>query len=452
MLPKDFRGYLDYLEKNGKLLRVKKEVDVKHELAAGIRKVSDTDGPALLFENIRDYPDWRVAGGVYATRKLMALALETEPDEGKLLQRYLECGEKRVKPKLVPTGPVKEIIIKGEDIDLTKLPVPTYNAKDCGPYICAGVEINKHPETGKQNVSICARLVLGKDKLELVAPAAHQTALIVLAGEERGQGVGVATVLGAPPELTIASQIKAPMGVDETEIAGAFRGEPLEVVKCETIDVEVPAHAEVIIEGITIPGERVFDGPFGEYRGDYHAMLGGGKREGFVTKITAITMRKDPIFHAILTGMPMTENHWLKKWAMASDLCRLASKVVLYPEDIKGVNVTEGGSTCNAVVSIHKRNERTPRDIIYTLLSSQVPIWNVIVVDEDVDVYDHLDVERAWATRVVPSRDIYILPYPPETTIWFAKRWGIDATMPLGKEREFHLKARPPGVDKVDYV
>ena len=156
---KDFRGYLDYLEKQDKLLRVQKEVDTRFEIAAGIRKISDNDGPALLFENIRDYPDWRVAGGVYATQKLIALALglPIDADEESMVKRYLDCYEKRVKPKPVAGGPVKEVIIKGDDIDLTKLPVPIFSELDSGHFLTAGVEVSKHPETGIQNVSIARR-------------------------------------------------------------------------------------------------------------------------------------------------------------------------------------------------------------------------------------------------------------------------------------------------------
>ena len=449
MLSKDFRGYLDYLEKTGKLLRVKKKVDVKHEIAAGIRKTSDNDGPALVFENIKGYPGWRVAGGLYATKKLMALALETKPDEHKLLQRYLECDEKRVKPKLVSTGPVKEIIIKGDDVDLTKMPILTYCEKDSGPFLIPAADIAKHPETGIQNVTIGRRKVLDQNRTALrAAPQSHMEQIIT-AGEDKGQGVGVATVLGAPPELTIASQVKAPMGVDETEIAGAFRGEPLEVVKCETIDVEVPANAEVIIEGIVMPGQRETDGPFGEFHGDYILTIGAGLN-CYVVKITAITMRKNPIFQAMATGMPMTEDHWLRKWAAAAH--RIVSRTVTYPEDVKGVNLTEGSALCNLIISIHKRFERTPQDIICALLASDLLFTSVIVVDEDVNIYDPYEVERVWATRVVPGR-IIIPPAPPTASTYSGpgQRMGMDATVPI-KDKQWYTKAVPARADKVDYI
>jgi len=461
---KDFRDYLDYLEKNEMLVRVKKEVDPRFEIAAGIRKISDTNGPALLFENVKGYPNWRVAGGIFATRKLMALALNTDEAEASLFERYLECDQKRVKPKLVSTGPVKEVIMKGSDIDLSRLPIPTYCEKDVGPFLTAGVEIAKDPETGIQNASIIRRQLLGKDRLGLTLPPTRDIGMMISAAEQKGQGLGVATVMGAHPALAIASQVKAPMGVDEVEIAGAFRGEPLEVIKCETIDVEVPADAEVVIEGMTIPGERIDDGPFGEYPGDYISLRNyttlSSKPTGpaYVVKITAITMRKTPIFQAMLTGMPMTENHILKKWAYAAAIYRAISHVVPRVEDIKGINLTPGGgANSHVVISIHKRSEATARDIIYTVLSTRLLTGLATVVDEDINIYDPSNVEWAVITRTQPDRDIIILPTVPPPTGSRADpvhmyRWGIDATKPMIEDRSLYDRAVPPGVEKVDYV
>jgi UbiD family decarboxylase len=448
---KDFREYLDYLEKNGKLFRVRKEVDVRFEIAAGIRKISDTDGPALLFENVKGFPGWKMAGGTFGTKKLLALTLGTEPNDEKILQRYLEFDQKRIKPKLVSSSPVKEIIIKGDDIDLSKLPIPTFCEKDSGPYLVGGVDIAKDPKTGIQNASIHRREILGKDKTALDAVPRQHLGQIVLSGEEMGKGVGVASVIGSPPELSIASQINAPFGVDESEIAGAIRGEPLEMVKCETIDVEVPAHAEMVIEGVVIPGERKIDGPFGEFTGDYWSTGGHLGTECSVVKITAIMMRKNPIYHAILSGMPMTDNHWIKKYALAAGVYREVERLVPYREDIKGVNILEAGTGFTVVVSVYKRSERTPLDIIYTLLSSHMLIKNAIVVDDDINPYDLAEVTRAWTTRMIPGKDVIIPSAPGVEYATQSNRLGMNATANI-KSRQWVAKAVPPGVDKVDYI
>ena len=465
MMFKNFRDYLDKLEKHGMLVRVTKEVDTCFEIAAGIRKISDTDGPALLFENVKDHPGWRVAGGLFATAKLMAFALQTREKEDKLLERYLEFDQQRMNSASVASGPVKEVIIKGDDVDLAKLPIPTYCEWDAGPYLTAGVEIARHPVTGVQNASIHRRAVLDKDKTGLlVGPAAH-LGLMIQAAEEQGQGLGIATVIGAHPALAIASQIRAPEGVDEMEIAGALRGKPLEVVKCETIDVQVPADAEIVIEGVTLPGEMVSEGPFGEFPGNYISMgnwiapSGKPSFDAPVVKATAITMRKDAIFQAMLTGMPITENHCLKKWALAAAVYRVISRLVSYPGDIRGINFTRGGTADHhVVISIHKRLESTARNIIYTVLTSGLIVGLVVVVDEDINIYDPEEVEWAVATRVRPDRDIIILPSVESqvesviTTPTHRYKWGIDATAPLVKEPWLYKRAIPPGVSEVDYV
>ncbi len=462
---KSFREHLDYLESKGKLLRVKKGVSPRFEIAAGIRKVSDTDGPALLFENIKGYPGWRVAGGVYATQKLLALALGVEDDEETLFDSYREHEKKFIKPKMVSTGPCKEVVIKGDDIDLYKLPISTYNERDFGPYLTSGIEITKDITTGAQNNSIIRRQVMSKDKLSLGTVSLADTGIMVVDAEKKGVGLGVATAIGVPPALTIASQLQLPFGVDEAEAAGSFQGEPIEMIKCETIDVEVPANSEIVIEGVIIPGERVDDGPFGEFPGNYVSMNNwfslGPKdtRACWVTKTTAITMRKDAIFHAMLTGMPTTENHILTKYARMSIIHERLLNVVPRCEDIRGIYLSPGGGTSfHVVVSIYKRTETTPRDIIYLLLLlGDATIGRVTVVDDDINCRDLNDVEWAVATRCQPDRDVIILPvaaFPPGYANPYAHmhRWGIDATRPAGSLKSLYDRAIPPGVDKVDYV
>ena len=463
---KDFRDYLDSLEKHGLLVRVKKEVDVKFEIAAGIRKICDNNGPALLYENIKGHPGWKAVGGLFGTRRLTAFALEIEEDENKMMKRYLDFESQRVKPVHVKTGPVKDVIIKGDDVDLSKLPIPTYCEHDAGPYITAGVDIARHPDTGAQNVTILRRMPLNKNTTSTTVGQMFDLDKMIRAAEEKGQGLGVATVMGVHPSLTLASQIKVPLGVDEIEIAGAMRGRPFEVVKCETIDVDVPVDAEVVIEGNFVPGERIPDGPFGEYPGNYISLSkfvgreNDARLEGHVIKVTAITMRKDPIYHAMATGMVPTENHYLKKWAYLALIYKTIASVVPYPDDIRGLNLTVGGC-CNfhLVVSIHKRIESTPRNIIYSIAGMAIQaVGHVVVVDEDIDVYDPVQVEWATATRVRPDRDIIIIPpvEPAPEAISrapiYTYKWSIDATAPITEEPWLYSRAVPPGVDKVDFI
>ena len=248
----DLRGFLTHLESQKQLLRVKDEVDVKYEIAAGMRKTSDIEGPALLFENVKGYPGWRVLGGLFATRKLVALGLGVPQEQ--MLERYMTLEDKHIAPEIVSNAPCKEIKWTGDQVDLSKLPIVTHAGKDCGAYVTIGVQVGKSPDSGIRNLSIHRMLVLGKDRLSLWAPADHHLGRMILMAEEKKKGLEVATAVGVDPAIVVGSQARVPFGIDEFHIAGALRGAPVKLTKCETIDVEVPAFAEVVIEGVTIPG------------------------------------------------------------------------------------------------------------------------------------------------------------------------------------------------------
>ncbi|HXG52587.1 MAG TPA: UbiD family decarboxylase [candidate division Zixibacteria bacterium] len=445
----DLRAYLDHLETRGQLLRVKEPVDVKYEIAAGVRKTSDIGGPALLFENVKGFPGWRVLGGLFATRRLVALGLGVAENE--LLERYLALEEKRIPPEIARTGPVKEIRWSGDQIDLARLPVVTHAGKDCGPYITIGVQVGKDPHTGVRNLSIHRMLVLGKDRLSLWAPPDHHLGRMILMAEEQGRGLEVATAIGVEPAIVIGSQAKVPYGIDEYHIAGGLRGAPVELVRCETIDVEVPARAEIVIEGVTVPGERVADGPYGEYPGCYSEA-----KQAPVLKVTAITMREQPIYQTALTGMPVTENHTLIEYANAAVVYREAKKIV--PE-VRAVHMTPGGTfRHHAVVSIKKRSQEEGRNLILALLALGIGLKQVTVVDDDIDVANPLEVEWALSTRMQPDRDIIVVPRIACSTLdpsvpapRVTAAWGIDATAPLADRWRFE-KVEIPGVDRVKYI
>jgi UbiD family decarboxylase len=445
----DLRGFLAHLESQGQLVRVKDEVDVKYEIAAGMRKTSDIDGPALLFENIKGYSGWRVLGGLFATRKLVALGLGVPQEQ--MLERYLTLEDQRIAPELVSTGPVKDIKWTGSQIDLRKIPIVTHASKDCGPYVTIGVQIGKDADSGVRNLSIHRMLLLGKDRLSLWAPADHHLGRMILKAEEKGRGLEVATAVGVDPAIIVGSQSKVPYGIDEFHVAGGLRGAPVKLIKCETIDVEVPAFAEVVIEGVTLPGERVADGPYGEYPGCYSEA-----KQAPVLKVTAITMRHDPIWQTALTGMPVTENHTLIEYGNAAVVYREVKKIV--PE-VKAINLTPGGTfRHHVVVSIKKRAENEGRNVILGLLSLGIGLKQVIVVDDDIDPFDPMQVDWALATRMQADKDVIIIPRiacstldpsVPEPRV--TAGLGIDATAPMKDHWRFE-KVEIPGVDKVKYI
>lgn len=449
MLFQDLREFVETLEQRGQLLRVTREVDTKYEIAAGIRKTSDVQGPALMFENVKGHSGFRVLGGLFATRKLVAMGLGVS-EEG-LLERYLTLEDKRIPSEMISNGPVKEIRWTGADIDLEKLPIVVHSEKDVGAYVTIGVQIGKDPDTRIPNVSIHRMLRLGKDQLSLWAPPDHHLGRMILKAEDRGEGLEVATAIGVDPTIIIGSQARVPYGVDEFAVSGGLRGAPVELVKCDTVDLEVPARAEIVIEGVTLPGERVADGPYGEYPGTYSET-----KQAPILKVTAVTMRENPIYQTALTGLPVTENHTLIECANAALVYREASKIC--PE-IRDVCVTAGGTfRHHVVVSVRKRQEAEARNIILALLALGAGFKHVVVVDEDIHVHDPVDVEWALNTRVQPDRDVIIVPRlacstldpsvpAPRTTAG----WGVDATMPL-HDNDYYQKVKVPGVDKVDYL
>ncbi|HEY1267055.1 MAG TPA: UbiD family decarboxylase [Candidatus Binatia bacterium] len=445
----DLRGYLSHLDEEKQLVHVTEEVDSKYEIAAGIRKTSDIEGPALLFENVKSFPGWRVLGGLFATRKLIALGLGV-PEE-QLLERYLTLEDKRIPPATVSTGPVKEIKWTGADVDLHKLPIVTHAGKDVGAYVTIGVQVGKDPDNGARNLSIHRMLLLGKDRLSLWAPPDHHLGRMILKAEEKKRGLEVATAIGVEPAIVIGSQAKVPYGVDEYHVAGGLRGAPVALVRCETIDVEVPAMAEIVIEGVTVPGERVPDGPYGEYPGCYSEA-----KSAPVLKVTAITMRKNPIYQTALTGMPVTENHTLIEYANAAVIYREAMKIV--PE-VRDVYVTPGGTfRHHVVVSIKKRHDDEARNLILALLAIGIGLKQVTIVDDDIDIRNPTEVEWALSTRMQPDRDLIIIPRLACSTLdpsvpkpRSTAGWGIDATVPVA-DRSKYEKVLIPGVEKIKYI
>ena len=216
--------------------------------------------------------------------------------------------EHPLQPSLVDTGPCKEVILTGEEIDLSQLPIPIYSEQDGGAFVTHGIQISKDPEDGTKNASIYRMHHCGRREFSIHAEKHHHLTLQHNKARAKGEPLEVAIAMGCDPVVMLATQVGAPYGVDEVEIAGGLRGKPVDVVKCETVDLEVPATTEIVFEGLLHPERREDHGPFGEYSGYY-----GDITHSPIMEVTAITHRRNPVYHAGLTGMPMTENHFLKQ-------------------------------------------------------------------------------------------------------------------------------------------
>ena len=442
---KDLRSFLDHLQENGKLARVSNEVAARHELAAYLRKASDMgdEGPALLFENVKGH-DMKVAGGLFANRQLMLEALETTEENANA--KYLNAIDNLKQHRLLERGPCNEVIHLGDEADLTRFPIPTYCELDGGPFITLGIAISKDPEDGGKNASIYRHQVLGKRRLGVLSPPPHHLGVHYKKAEALGRPLELAIALGVAPSALIATQWEAGYGVDELTLAGAFLGEALDVVKCQTVDLEVPATAEIIIEGRMPPGVREHEGPFGEYTGYYTRAS-----DKPVLEVSAITHRRDPILLAGMSGVPTTDNHVLKMIPMeASCYAMLRRKFA----GIKRVHFHGAGGVglmCIVAMKQYARNEA--RQVLATLLGSQGSKL-AVVVDEDIDIHDMDKVMWAICTRAQARKDVMILP---NMTLWQLDPsapgdgsysvMGIDATRPFGEE--FEQVALVPDVGRI---
>lgn len=397
MAYKDFRAFLAKLEETGHLVRVKAEVDLRYEIGAVCRKVLNANGPALLFERPGGYSVPLVTNCL-ATRPRYAVALETTPDM--LHREWVKRTSHPLPPTTVKTGSCQENILLGDQVDLFKLPIPIWNALDGGAYITFPCHISKDPETGERNCAMYRTMVHDKRTVGiLAAPFRH---LSLQRAKTPDKPFPVAIALGLDPSIHIAAVAPFPQGTDEMAMAGALRGEPVEMVQCETIPLEVPAHAEVVLEGEIPPGVLREEGHFGEFTGYY-----GLRLPRPVVEIKAMTFRNNMIHQAVYEGKPPNEDSIMLAVPLESEMLRLVSL-----PGLRQVHMSVGGcGAFNAVVSIEKRFEGYGKMMGLAVLGAWAgrQIKNLIIVDEDIDPSDPRQVEWALATRVQPHRDVEII-------------------------------------------
>ena len=435
----DLREFLKFLEEHGELLKTKKPVDVKFEISSYIRKTSDQRGPALFFEKVKNF-DMPVVGGIFATRERAFLALETSSQD--YVHKFQNALDHLLPPKLVSNAPCKDVIYTGNDVDLTRLPIPIFSEKDPAPFITLGLSISRDPKSGGKNTSIYRLQLKGRNRLGIMAQ--HLVRQLVEA-ESLGKGLPIAIAIGTDPVIPLATQWMAPYGTDEMALAGALRGQPVEVVKAETVDLEVPATAEIVIEGNVLPNIREQEGPFGEVSGYYTPA-----NPKPLIEVSAITHRKNPIYQAALTGMPTTENHILKQLPLEATFYWMLKKE--FP-GVTAVHFPAAGTVgMISVIAMKQAYECEARNVIATMFGSRRNKIT-IVVDDDVDIYDMEKVLWAIATRTQADEDIVIFPRlvatamdPSVRKFRVGSSLGIDATKPFGQP--FPEMVTVPGADQ----
>lgn len=447
-MTKDLRHFLRRIEEAAPELfqRVKREVSPRWELSS-VQKRLQADGkvPVLLFERLAGHA-MPVVCNLFASKRHLAIAIETTPD--RVIERFAEAQEHRIPPREVAAGPVKEVIVKGEDADLTSLPLVTHCEKDRGPYLTSGVTIVRDPDSGKLNAGIYRNLYLSPRALTMnLAPLCH-CAEVVRKAEEKGAHVEAAIVIGHHPAMGMASQQRGELGEFELETMGGLLGEPVDLVPAETVDLPVPAHAEIVIEGRIRTDVREEDGPFGDYW-LYYAPA----KPARVFEVTAITHRRDAIFHDIFNVGP----EHLVLFSLGMEGVVFSQLHRLVPQ-VKSVEVPVSGSGNLVYIQIHKDMEGLGVNAALAALGVY-RFKCAVVVDEDVDIRDDGSVLWAIMTRTQADRSFFTVPGsyisrvdPTGYAAWHSSsgdgprllstRLGIDATKPL--DRDFPEVAEPP--------
>lgn len=409
----DLRAWIDKLESERELARITEEVDWNLEIGGIARRNMDRGGPALLFENIKNHKDTickKLMTCSLSTHARVAIMLGLPKDTPykDLIQAWRERTREPVKPVIVQSGPCKQNIIKGEDVDLFQFPVPHWQKLDGGRYIGTfhGV-VTKDPDSGWLNVGMYRQMIHDKKTTTMSVAHGQHIWLHWRKYRPKGQNMPLAVAIGWDQVLPAVAASPVPTGVDEYDIMGALRQSPVELVKCETADLYVPVSSEIVLEGevITDTSQFITCGPFGEFTGHYGA---ANLRPRF--NIKCITFRNDPILQGTLEGMPINEDHTLCSVSHSAFIWDLLEERMT---GITGVNSDPSTAYANLIVQINNSYYGQVHQVAANVWSSNLSNMmckNIIVCDQDVDIYDLNKVFWALGYRVDPSKDIIQFP------------------------------------------
>lgn len=422
-MPQDLRTFLDGVRQNNpdEFLAVSREVDPAFEITAITVKLEQEAKrrPILLFEKVKGtkYP---VLTNLHAGRSRLAAAIHSKPDE--MQRAYLRAMEKPIPPKVVSQAPAKEVILTGDRIDLYKLPQILHHQEDAGAYITAAISFAKDPNSDTWNCAYNRLMIKGRDTTSIHLTLAKHLWEFQRAAEAQGKPLPVAFAIGVHPAIALGCLAIGSIDEDERAIMGGLLGEPLELIKCETSDLLVPAQAEMILEGEILPHERTAEGPFGEFTG-----YSLGERQREVLKVRAITHRRDAIFQDITVGH--LDHLMLSTTPIEANLYRAVRAMV---PTVKAVRVP-APFTC--YVSLEQRISGQAKNAVLAVLGADLYMKRVVVVDHDVDIFNDRQVNWAIATRCQPDRDILIVSNargsdldPSTKEDGNTAKWGVDAT------------------------
>jgi len=403
---RDIREYLTVLDDKGKLKRIPKSVDPSWEISCIARwmfqALADKDRFGLIFENVNGFDIPVMTGVLGASRDVYAIAMETAPDE--INEKWGRALLNPIPSDTAKSVPCQEVVLTGDDVDLNNLPVPVWTpTKDAAPYITS-TTISRDHNTGVQNTAVYRAKVKDKSHLTVnLAPGRHGT-LCYESYARSGKPAPFAWVIGAEPVVHLASVANVHYGVDEMTIAGGLKGEPIEVAQARTVNLLVPAHAEIIIEGEVRPGDVDEEGPFGEFAGFMGPV---GKRP--VVTITAITHRLNPIYFGFISQMPPSESTVIQSLGYAGLILKLLRHDLGY-RTVKDVHVdlTYGGMLAHGIVSL-KTQYPGHAVRVGRAVANETTLKRVTVVDDDIDIRDPMHMDWAMNSRMNPARDTILI-------------------------------------------
>lgn len=435
-MAKTLRDWIKILDENNLLHRVEEEVSIQ-QLAS---IVSENMEKATLFENIADY-DIPLVANTFSNREMMKLALDA--NEETIIEALDERMETRIDPVYVDTAPCQEVVLTGEDVNLADFPLHLQHDKDAAPYISASVFVSRDPERQVHNIGVYRMMYRKRNETGVDITASHKMRYYYKQAYEMGKPLEVAVLVGMPTIDIMACMAPSAFDIDEFEILGGFRQEAVELVKCKTVDLYVPANAEIVLEGEIQPvGWTEDEGPYGEFTGTY----GAGLKWNPTVKIKAITHRGKPVFHSATHGglyPGWTDVHVIFP-IIERDLFKAMQRAGI---DVQAVRVVPAGSCNWAVASIKTLAAGDSKNALAIMLtaSKQAMPKFAVVVDDDIDIFSEEQLYWAMTYRAQPHEDMMILrdmkavpldpslpsTMPPVTT----SKMGWDATIPVGKNR-----------------
>ena len=459
------------MERKGEICRIQTQVSCELEITEITDRVIKQGGPALLFENVTGY-DIPVAINIFGSEQRMAWALGVEklddlvervqgllqlmhgPPEG-LLNKLRTLGQLvhvgSFQPKTIRNAPCQEVVLQGDEVDLLKFPILKCWPQDGGRFITLPLVITRDPETGVQNYGIYRLQVYDRNTTGMHWQTHKVGSRHYRLNQERqGKRMEVAVALGGDPASIWSGSAPLPPDMDEMTVAGFLREEGVELVKAKTVDVLVPAHAEIVLEGYVVPGEERLEGPFGDHTG-YYSMQDPYP----VFHVESVTHRHHPIYPAALVGRPPMEDYWMGK---VTERVFLPTLQMVLPEVVDMNMPAEGVFHNLVIVSIKKEYPGQARKVMHGLwglgLMSLAKI--IIVVDHFVNVQDISEVAWRVTNNIDPAQDFVFTKGPIDdldfasATPKFGSKVGIDATQkgPLeGRQREW-----PPDIIMIPEV